>query len=49
MMYEYFGFFVAAFLVISIAICGWIYIIYRQEKELLTELKSLNTNKGKVE
>ena len=49
MMYEYFGFFVAAFLVISIAICGWIYIIYRQEKELFTELKRLNTDKGEVE
>ena len=49
MMYKYFGFFLTAFLVVSVAICSWIYAIYRQEKELLTELKRLNTNKSKVE
>ncbi|MDP6297253.1 MAG: hypothetical protein QGH17_06510, partial [Candidatus Marinimicrobia bacterium] len=49
MMYKYFGFFLAAFLVIFVAICSWIYVIYQQEKELLTELKKLNTNKSEVE
>ena len=49
MMYKYFGFFLAAFLVIFVAICSWIYVIYQQEKELLTELKRLNTNKSEVE
>ena len=49
MMYKYFGFFLAAFLVISVAICSWIYVIYQQEKELLTELKRLNINKSEVE
>ena len=49
MMYKYFGFFLAAFLVISVAICSWIYVIYRQEKELLTELNRVNTNKSEVE
>ena len=46
MMYKYFGFFLTAFLVIFV---GWIYTIYRQEKALLKELKSLHANKSEWE
>ena len=43
MAYKYFAFFLSAFLVIFVSIFGWIFSIYRREKELLDEHRRLSS------